>query len=422
MARVIRRRGGVILKPEWGTYAVYKVLYNKKIINNKGYFSRKELKDIWHRDKYLSMHSELLELMKKFQLCYEIPNSKGNFIAPQLLSDNQPEYDWEEKNNLILRYTYADFMPKGIISRFIVIMHHYIEQDQYVWKSGVILSKDNTRAEIIEEYAKRVIKIRIIGVDKSDLMTIINYELEKINKSYKRLEYKQLIPCNCDKCESSKDKEFYDFKELKDFEQAGEPYIQCRKSRIMVHVKSLIDDIVYWKKDDIEEESIISHDINQSRESMVSVTIHNHQEQVGNSIMSSFTNDHSRKQNFTNSTIRNSGANAFSTGDTSGTVVNSINQLPNFDAEPDKQELKELLSKLYSAVLESNLDEEETEETFEQIQEIAEALKNSKDGIMKKTAKRAMKMLRGTAAALPPSAAMVTICNQLPDLINKIFT
>ena len=51
------------------------------------------------------MRGELLELMKKFQLCYKIPGSKDTFIAPQLLSDNQPEYEWDETNNLILRYT-----------------------------------------------------------------------------------------------------------------------------------------------------------------------------------------------------------------------------------------------------------------------------------------------------------------------------
>ncbi len=55
--------------------------------------------------------------MKKFQLCYEIPGKKNNFIAPQRFSDNQPEYDWNESQNLILRYAYPDFMPKGLITR-----------------------------------------------------------------------------------------------------------------------------------------------------------------------------------------------------------------------------------------------------------------------------------------------------------------
>jgi len=52
---------------------------------------------------------------------------------------------------------------------------------------------------------------------------------------------------------------------------------------------------------------------------------------------------------------------------------------------------------------------------------MAIALQNSQDTTMKRTAKTAMNMLRGIAADLPPTASMVTICNQLPDLIGKIL-
>ena len=65
--------------------------------------------------------------------------------------------------------------------------------------------------------------------------------------------------------------------------------------------------------------------------------------------------------------------------------------------------------------------EEEKEESLDQIKAHASSLTNSQDGAMKKVAKRAMKMLRGTAAALPPGAALVTICDKLPELISKIF-
>ena len=131
--------------------------------------------------------------------------------------------------------------------------------------------------------------------------------------------------------------------------------------------------------------------------------------------------DNSRKINISGGTINASGAGAFSLGDNYGTIANTINKLPNFENEPDKQELKNLLKQLQAVVIETELDEEDREDTIKQIQLIAKALENSQDGAMKKTAKTAMKMLRGTAAALPPSAAMVTICNQLPDLISKIF-
>jgi len=82
------------------------------------------------------MEDKLLLLMLNFQLCYEIPDSRDIYIAPQLLTENQPDYEWDESDNLILRYSY-EFMPKRIIMRFIVIMHRWIQQQAYVWKSGV---------------------------------------------------------------------------------------------------------------------------------------------------------------------------------------------------------------------------------------------------------------------------------------------
>lgn len=48
-------------------------------------------------------------------------------------------------------------------------------------------------------------------------------------------------------------------------------------------------------------------------------------------------------------------------------------------------------------------------------------MQNSQDGAVKKTAKRAMTMLRGITADLPSNADMVTICNQLSELIGKVF-
>jgi len=68
-------------------------------------------------------------------------------------------------------------MPKGIITRLIVVMHQYIHQQKYVWKSGVILTKDNTTAEVIEYYGKREIKIRVAGTDQRGLLSIVAYEL-----------------------------------------------------------------------------------------------------------------------------------------------------------------------------------------------------------------------------------------------------
>ncbi|MEH2360237.1 COR domain-containing protein [Nostoc sp.] len=238
----------VILKPKWGTHAVYKVLDNEKVIRNLGSFIRSELANIWCEDEYGTMHDELLRLMINFKLCYEIPGSQGKYIAPQLLSANQPFYDWNETNNQILRYTYK-FMPKGIITQFIVAMHKFINEQKCVWKSGVVLSKDQMKAEVIEYYDKREIKIRVSGDCKRDFMTIVTHELDKIHDSYKGLKYNKLIPCNCFTCKDIQEPHFYKLENLRNRLAKQKYDIECDISYEKVNVLSLIDDVIDRRKE-----------------------------------------------------------------------------------------------------------------------------------------------------------------------------
>jgi len=219
--------------------------------NNWGKFTKKDLANIWDEQKYENAPDELLQLMIKFKLCYQIPNSRNTYLAPQLLTENQPVYNWDPDNNLILRYTY-EFMPKGILTQFIVGMHRYIQQQEHVWKSGVILEKEQTLAEVIEYYGKREIRIRVSGKHKRDLLIIVNEELEEIHRSYQRLKYNKLIPCNCQRCKNNEDPYFYIYDELRERITYGETSIQCGKPPYNknVNVLSLIDDTMGWQQFD----------------------------------------------------------------------------------------------------------------------------------------------------------------------------
>jgi hypothetical protein len=186
--------------------------------------------------------------MMKFKLCYEIPTQKGTYIAPQLLTENQPDYRWDAQENLLLRYTY-EFMPKGILTQFIVVMHPYIWEQKNVWKSGIVIEKDRTRAEVIEYYGKREIHVRVAGAQARDLMTIIRHELEQIHNAYRRLKYDELIPCNCSTCKGSLERHFYTVAELIDFRANQQWEIQCRKKPYqMINVMGLLGDVINISK------------------------------------------------------------------------------------------------------------------------------------------------------------------------------
>jgi internalin A len=243
----------VILKPTWGTDAVYKVLDNPNVRQNRGHFDRSDLDHIWCEEKYAMMQPELLQLMKNFKLCYEIPSCPNTFIAPHLLSADQPDYDWDDSLNLNLRYDY-DFMPKGILTRFIVELHRLIENQILVWKTGVILNNGRARAEILEYYrfSNGEIRIRVSGTGRRELLNIINHEFKKIHDSYERLQYNTFISCNCGscgvaqsakRCSTHKPHE-YTLAELEHYLDGNRSTIECRKSFERVNIRGLMGEIL----------------------------------------------------------------------------------------------------------------------------------------------------------------------------------
>jgi internalin A len=233
----------VILKPEWGTTAVYTVLDTPEVQQALGCFTHEDLAKIWADDQYSEMRDELLKLMMRFKLCYEIPHRPRTYIAPQLLSPNQPKYTWDDRENLILRYDY-EFMPKGMLTRFIVEMHKLID-GELIWKDGVILTDGNARAEVIEAYYKNEIRIRVSGFPKKDLLTRIRHEFNKIHDSYEKLRYQELIPCNCPTCKGSQNPHAYALKKLQERLQNQTKETECDKPPYhRVNVYSLIDDAI----------------------------------------------------------------------------------------------------------------------------------------------------------------------------------
>jgi Leucine-rich repeat (LRR) protein/GTPase SAR1 family protein len=247
----------VILNPTWATNAVYRVTDTDEVKAKNGCFTRTDLTTIWDDAKYAQMHDELLQLMQNFGICYPIRNIADTFIAPSLLSIAQPDYTWNEADNLILRYEY-EFMPRGILTRFIVEMHNLIESipepapatSQLVWKEGVILTDSRARAEVIEFYDKREIRIRVVGFQKKTLLDCIRHEFQKIHAALPRLKYQELIPCNCAKCDNSQTPYTYPLDVLREFLKNGDFEIQCQKGRKMVNVRRLIDEVIEPMRED----------------------------------------------------------------------------------------------------------------------------------------------------------------------------
>jgi internalin A len=138
-------------------------------------------------------------------------------------------------------------MLKGILTRFIVERHNDIENVSYpdqalVWRTGVVLSKANNRAEIIENQNDREIQIRVSGPRPRDLLVTIHDEFEKIHDSFgEQLKYDILVPCNCTECKAKPKPSTFALDLLYRRLDKGSYKIECHESGEDVQVQSLID-------------------------------------------------------------------------------------------------------------------------------------------------------------------------------------
>jgi|GEM_PF-5085724 len=237
----------VILKHDWATKAFYKILDTKSVRDRSGILLHSELNKIWDIKIYPhDIHPILLELMNKFELAYELPDKKSHLVA-ELLPSTEPEFEWDDTNSLPFYYCY-DFLPAGVMTRFIVRVHQdleYCKNDgkQLCWKEGAVLHQGKTRALIKIKPVERLIEIKINGDKKRELLAIIRYHFDHINSSIKKVKITEEIPCNC----SNDCPHKFNYEQLLNAEKVNKETVDCPVNWKEVPISLLLDG--YEKKE-----------------------------------------------------------------------------------------------------------------------------------------------------------------------------
>lgn len=196
----------IFLKPEWATNAVYKILDSKEVILRNGEFDL-DLLDIVLSEFESDKRPYIVTLMKNFELCFEV--EKNTFLIPELLKPEIVDFDWDYNDNLRFEFHY-DFMPAGIMARFIVRTRNLIHDNTF-WKNGVIIQRENTRALITTDQYSRKLLIWIHGNNASFLLETIRKELNDIHLSLNYSDVPEKIPCICPECLNSQTPHLFNY-------------------------------------------------------------------------------------------------------------------------------------------------------------------------------------------------------------------
>ena len=215
-----RLRETSVLRPEWVTEGIYKVLNAECLAKRQGELHLNDLQKLLPSKRYpRGKHYFLLEIMRKFSLCFAFPDEPDRYLIPELLGKEEPTdvSEFGPGDCLNFEYHYG-VLPEGLLPRFIV-RSNPLSRGQERWRSGVILAHEDCKALIQDSQANRTVVIRVKGNDagaRRRLLAIIRYDFDRINGEFKdRLDAQQKIPL-MDFPEFS-----IDYKKLLAFEKKG---------------------------------------------------------------------------------------------------------------------------------------------------------------------------------------------------------
>jgi len=156
-----------LLDPNWLTGAVYALLNEPDVIRQGGEFTREQLATWLDPVRYPpERHEYILDMMQNqdLGLCFRLPAAKDEerYLVPEALPPSELDCGPVPDDALRFRYEY-DYLPPGMIPRFIVEAHRNLTDKPTRWRTGVVLGVENCRVLVKGDRDRRRVDIAVMG-------------------------------------------------------------------------------------------------------------------------------------------------------------------------------------------------------------------------------------------------------------------
>ena len=186
-----------VLKPDWVTQGIYGLLNADSLKTAGAVLKMPELSTLLDKTRYPKhRHDHLMKLMKKFELCFEMPHTEpSTFLIPELLPKDTPELPaWKAADTLGFEYHY-NILPEGLLPRFIV-RTHTLSEGCARWRHGVELRQGKAKALVRADVQEKRVTIAVRGPGRQprDLLAVIRQQFEEIHTGIKGLFALEKVP------------------------------------------------------------------------------------------------------------------------------------------------------------------------------------------------------------------------------------
>jgi internalin A len=186
-----------VLNPHWVTNGIYQILNARKLAEQRGEISLSDLSGVLDPVEYpRTMRGFIMDLMKKFELCFSFPDDETHYLIPELLDKQEPPEAaaFRPEECLNFRYYYP-VLPEGLLPRFIVRTHD-LSEGLARWRTGVILKFEENRALVKADVQDKKVFIYVSGPvnGRRRLLAIIRSDFERIHHDIRNLHPQEMVP------------------------------------------------------------------------------------------------------------------------------------------------------------------------------------------------------------------------------------
>jgi len=236
----------IILKPQWVSERICRVLECKQVIEHNGILKRTDTTDLW-KDLNPVLHSIFIKLMEKYDLSYKIDSTDDISLVVERLGEDEPNYfkiwdEFSDKFEIKMRYRIQSTIPAGIPTWFIARQHRFTQNLH--WKWGVLFGdqKENPQniALVRVSSHQRYIDLTAKGRSPHFFFSIMRDGLELTLNRFGGLPMRKMIPCTCQNAIGKHCDFEFDLDDLETRLARNKPEAECQKTLANIPLTELI--------------------------------------------------------------------------------------------------------------------------------------------------------------------------------------
>lgn len=187
-----------LLDPNWLTEAIYRLLNSKRILDQDGEFGRDEMAAELDPERYPpERHGYIVDMMQEHEigLCFRLPGQGERWLMPECLTTNGPDVEVFFENTLRFRFTY-DFLPIGLMPRFIVETYNKSTDQPTRWRTGVLLGTAGCKVLVRADLDRSRIELAVTGPEarRRSALAAVLHDLEVVHQIYPEIGTEARVP------------------------------------------------------------------------------------------------------------------------------------------------------------------------------------------------------------------------------------